>query len=371
MHMVGRGTKVGVVVVLLVLALGGAALVVSHARASEQASPAKLRLVRVAGGLDMPLFVTQAPGEPRRFYVVEQRGFVRLVENGKVRPTPFLDVSFKIAFGGEQGLLGLAFPRDYARSQVVYVNYTATDTGATVIDRYRVRNGRADPDRREQIFTVAQPYENHNGGNLAFGPDGKLWVGLGDGGDANDPENRSQNRDSLLGKMFRLDVSQANPKPELVAVGLRNPWRYSFDRANGDLWIGDVGQDEIEEVDVLRRGTTGLVNFGWDVYEGRKRVDDKSLAGPGRLVFPVAQYDHEQGISITGGYVYRGKKVPSLRGRYLYGDYGSGRIWSISAKGGKPRLESIRVPRLSSFGEDAAGELYVVSHGGSVSRIAR
>ena len=319
----------------------------------------------------MPVFVTQAPGEPRRLYVAEQNGLVRVVESGKIRATPFLDVTSRTASDGEQGLLGLAFPRDYAKSQLVYVNYTlTTTTGATVIDRYRVRNGRADPESREQVLTVAQPYANHNGGHLVFGPDGKLWVGLGDGGDANDPENRSQNRSTLLGKMFRLDVSKQNPEPELVAVGLRNPWRYSFDRANGDLWIGDVGQDEIEEVDVLRRGTSGVVNFGWDVYEGRKRVDDKEL-GPGRLIQPIAQYDHEQGRSISGGYVYRGKAVPGLRGRYVYGDYVSGTIWSISSKGGKPRVERVKVTRLTSFGEDLKGELYAVSHGGAVYRFAR
>ena len=201
------------------------------------------------------------------------------------------------------------FPKNYAKTRAFYVNYTATGSGATVIDRYRVRSGRALPASREQLLTVPQPYANHNGGHLAFGPDGKLWVGLGDGGSGGDPENRAQDRSTLLGKMFRLDVAKRSPGPELVAVGLRNPWRYTFDRRTGDLWIGDVGQDEIEEVSVLRRPFGALVNFGWDVYEGRARFEDKEL-GPGRLVQPVAQYSH------CGRLLDHGRlRLPRERGR--------------------------------------------------------
>jgi glucose/arabinose dehydrogenase len=224
------------------------------------------------------------------------------------------------------------------------------------------------PATRQQLLTVPQPYANHNGGHLAFGPDGKLWVGLGDGGAGGDPENRAQDRSSLLGKMFRLDVTKRSPSPELVAVGLRNPWRYAFDRRTGDLWIGDVGQNQVEEVDVWRQPLGDLVNFGWDVYEGRQRFEDKSL-GPGRLIQPVAQYTHDSGCSITGGYAYRGTAVAALRNRYIYGDYCSGTIWSIPLSGGEPRVEPIRVEGLVSFGEDLKGELYAVAHGGTIYRL--
>ena len=196
-------------------------------------------------------------------------------------------------------------------------------------------------------------------------------MGLGDGGSGGDPENRAQNPDSLLGKMLRLDVAKAQPTPELAAIGLRNPWRYSFDRKTGDLWIGDVGQGEIEEIDRLPRGTTDLVNFGWSVYEGRQRYSDRTL-GPGRLIQPVAQYTHAQGCSVTGGYVYRGKAVPRLAGRYVFGDYCSGTIWSIPAGGGAVRTEPVRVQGLTSFGESLNGQvLYAVSGSGTVYRFAR
>jgi len=357
-----RWTAIGCVVALAVGAvalLGGGALASSSA-----ASP---RLATVVGGLSNPVVVVQAPGEPNRYYVVEQQGTIRIVEKGKLRAAPFLDLRSRVVAGGEQGLLGLAFPKNYAKTRAFYVNYTATGSGATVIDRYRVRSGRALPASREQLLTVPQPYANHNGGHLAFGPDGKLWVGLGDGGSGGDPENRAQDRSTLLGKMFRLDVAKRSPGPELVAVGLRNPWRYTFDRRTGDLWIGDVGQNEIEEVNVLRRPFGALVNFGWDVYEGRARFEDKEL-GPGRLVQPVAQYSHSAGCSITGGYVYRGSAVASLRNRYVYGDYCSGTIWSIPVAGGEPRVEPVKVENLVSFGEDLKGELYAISHGGTIYR---
>ncbi|MGI8974830.1 MAG: PQQ-dependent sugar dehydrogenase, partial [Gaiella sp.] len=249
-------------------------------------------------------------------------------------------------------------------------NYTARGTGATVIDRFRARAGKALAGSRQQLLNVPQPYANHNGGHLVFGPDGKLWVGLGDGGAGGDPENRAQDPSTLLGKLFRLDVRKQAPQPELVAVGLRNPWRYAFDQRTGDLWIGDVGQGAIEEISVLRGGTSGLVNFGWDVYEGNSRFEDKEL-GPGRLVQPIAQYTHADGCSVTGGYVYRGSAVPRLAGRYVYGDYCSGKIWSLPVRGGAPRVEPVEVPSLVSFGVDLRGELYAVSQSGTIFRFAR
>jgi glucose/arabinose dehydrogenase len=271
--------------------------------------------------------------------------------------------------GGEQGLLGLAFAPGYARNGTFYVGYTAAGDGANTVARYRARNGRVVPGSGRVILRIEDPYGNHNGGHVAFGPDGRLWVGTGDGGSGGDPENRAQNTGSLLGKMLRLDVRRTQPSPEIVAIGLRNPWRYSFDRRTGNLWIGDVGQGEIEEIDRWERPGTGLVNFGWDVYEGRAQFEPKDL-GPGRLVQPVAQYTHDDGCSVTGGYVYRGKATPRLAGRYVYGDYCSGKIWSIPAGGGTPRLEPVRVEGLSSFGESLAGELYVVSHSGTIYRFA-
>ena len=352
----------------LVLAVACGAIAVGASSAAPSASP---RLVPIARGLESPVLAIQAPGEPSRVYVVEQPGRIRVVERGKVRARPFLDIRSLVAYGGEQGLLGLAFSPSYARDRTFYVNYTARPDGATKVVRYRARNGRALPDSAQQILRVDQPYANHNGGNVVFGPDRKLWVGMGDGGAGGDPENHAQNPDSLLGKLLRLDVRQTNPKPEIVAIGLRNPWRFTFDRKTMDLWIGDVGQGSIEEIDHLPRGTTGLVNFGWDVYEGRSSYEDKSL-GPGRLVQPVAQYTHAQGCSVTGGYVYRGNAVPRLRGRYVFGDYCSGTIWSMAATGGALRVEPVKVPQLTSFGQSLNGaQLYVVSQSGTVSRFVR
>ena len=353
---------------LLALATLVAATATGVSFAAGNASP---RLAVVARGLSSPVDAVQAPGEPGRVYVVEQGGLIRVVERGRVRPAPFLDVRSLVVAGGEQGLLGLAFSPRYARDKTFYVNYTASPDGSTRVVRYRAAGGRAVPGSAQEILRVDQPYANHNGGNLVFGPDGKLWVGLGDGGSGGDPENRAQNPDTLLGKMFRLDVRQAKPTPELVAIGLRNPWRYSFDRATGDLWIGDVGQGTIEEVDRLPRATTGLVNFGWSVFEGRNRFSDRTL-GPGRLVQPVAQYTHASGCSITGGFVYRGKAVPRLAGRYVFGDYCSGTIWSIPARGGAMRKEPVRVDQLTSFGESLDGAtLYAVSGAGTLFRFAR
>ena len=348
--------------------VGGLAVAAWGSDAAPTASP---RLAVVVRGLSAPVLVTQAPGEPGRLYVVEQGGLIRVVERGRTRPRPFLDVRALVVAGGEQGLLGLAFSPGYARNRTFYVNYTARGDGSTRVVRYRAANGRALPGSAREILRVEQPYSNHNGGNLVFGPDGSLWVGLGDGGSGGDPEDRAQNPDTLLGKMFRLDVAKAQPTPELVAIGLRNPWRYSFDRRTDDLWIGDVGQNAIEEIDRLPHGTTGLVNFGWNVFEGRSRFGDDTL-GPGRLMQPVAQYTHADGCSVTGGYVYRGKAVPRLAGRYVFGDYCSGKIWSIGTKGGALRREPVNVPQLTSFGESLNGAtLYAASGAGTIYRFAR
>ncbi|MBI4172539.1 MAG: PQQ-dependent sugar dehydrogenase [Actinobacteria bacterium] len=352
-------------------ALAAVLLALAASGAAAEREQAAVRLVPVVRGLDAPVHVAALAGEPRRLYVVEQAGVIRVVVNGRLRAAPFLDIRSLVRSGGEQGLLSVAFHPDYARTRRFYVNYTDL-RGDTRVVEYRSDGTRAQATTRRELLRVAQPYANHNGGGIAFGPDGRLYVGMGDGGSGGDPEDRAQDLRSQLGKLLRLDVDRAGAKPELVALGLRNPWRFSFDRATGDLWIADVGQGDWEEIDVLRAGWSGLPNFGWDVWEGRARFEDKPL-GPGRLAQPVAVYSHGAGCSVTGGFVYRGKAVPALAGRYLYGDYCSGTIWSLAAKGGKavPRREPFSVADLVSFGEDAAGELYAVSHGGTVYRVAR
>ncbi len=342
---------------------------VSSASAVMQ-TQSSLRIVKVAGGLRAPTQVAAAPGNAGTLYVVEQAGLVRVVRNGKIRPKPFLDIRSSVLSGGEQGLLGLAFAADYAKSRQFVVNYTDVN-GDTRVVRYTSDGVKALPRTARTLLFLDQPYGNHNGGMVAYGPDGLLYVGTGDGGGGGDPEGRAQNPASRFGKLLRLDPKRPGAKPVVVALGLRNPWRFSFDRANGDLWIGDVGQSSIEEVDHVARPWKGLLNFGWDAYEGTDRFESSAL-GPGRLVQPVAEYSHAQGCSITGGYVYRGKKVPAAKGRYFYGDYCSGVVWSLRLVNGvarQLRREPFVVRNLSSFGEDTAGELYAVSGNGDIYRL--
>ena len=320
-------------------AAAAAALVTVLAVASGASAVARqdasLGLVKVVGGLQAPVHVTAAPGVPGVLYVVEQGGLVRVVRAGQVQAQPFLDVRSKVRAGGEQGLLGLAFAPDYGKSRQFVVNYTDVN-GDTRVVRYRSDGSRALPLSGRQLLLVKQPYANHNGGMVAYGKDGFVYVGMGDGGSGGDPEGRAQNPSSLLGKMLRLDPARPTAKPVIVALGLRNPWRFSFDRANGDLWIGDVGQGSIEEVDHVAWPWKGVLNFGWDVYEGRARFEGGTL-GPGKLVQPVSQYSHARGCSITGGYVYRGSAIPAAVGRYFYGDYCSGTIWSLKLVNGVAR----------------------------------
>jgi glucose/arabinose dehydrogenase len=342
-------------------------LLLTTVSGSALGAESAFRRVVVARGLDDPLQVVSTRSEPRRLYVVEQGGTVRVIDRGKLRDGFFLDLRRRVVAGGEQGLLGLAFDPKYATNRFVYVNYTDT-SGDTRVVRYRTDGGRVLPSTARLLLHLDQPYSNHNGGDVVFGPDGGLYVGTGDGGSGGDPENRAQNMQSLLGKMLRFDVRHPARAPEIVALGLRNPWRYSFDRLTHDLYIGDVGQNEIEEIDFTPGGSTGLLNYGWDVYEGSSRFEDKS-PGPGRLVFPVYEYRHERGCTVIGGFVYRGAARPAERGRYVFGDYCSGRVWSVRVKGGEAtsvRTEPFRISSLSSFGEDAAGELYATSQDGGV-----
>jgi glucose/arabinose dehydrogenase len=356
----------------IVAAVLAGVLVVSASASATERRETALRLVKVVDGLQAPVHVTSAPGVPGLLYVVEQGGLVRVVKGGSIQSQPFLDVRAKVQAGGEQGLLGLAFAPDYATSRQFVVNYTDRN-GNTRVVRYRSDGTKVLPASARQLLFVKQPYANHNGGMVEYGKDGLVYVGMGDGGSGGDPENRAQNPSSLLGKILRVDPARPGAKPVMVAVGVRNPWRFSFDRANGDLWIGDVGQGAIEEVDHVAWPWQGLLNFGWDVYEGRSSFEKKAL-GPGRLVNPVAQYSHSLGCSITGGYVYRGSSVPSAVGRYFYGDYCSGTVWSLKLVGSVARQirpEPFTVPNLTSFGEDGSGELYAVSGNGVLYRLAQ
>jgi glucose/arabinose dehydrogenase len=322
-----------------------------------------------------PLHVTAPRSERSRLYVVEQAGRIRVAVNGRLRATPFLDIRSRVLSGGEQGLLSVAFHPSYARNRRFFVNYTDR-RGDTRVVEYRANRAGTQALTRtaKQWLFVDQPYANHNGGQLAFGPDGRLYIGMGDGGAGGDPENRAQNMSTLLGKLVRLDVSRARPSPQIASLGLRNPWRFTFDRANGDLWIGDVGQNAWEEIDWLPRARLGeLINYGWDAFEGRARFETKELSR-GALVQPVEVYGHNLGCSVTGGFVYRGTAVPAARGRYFYGDYCSGNVWSLRLSGGGARdvrRESFRIAGLSSFGEDARGELYATSLNGGVYRLVR
>ncbi|MDQ3936163.1 MAG: PQQ-dependent sugar dehydrogenase, partial [Actinomycetota bacterium] len=329
-----------------------------------------LALERVASGFDQPLGLERDPGSGD-LYVVEQPGTVRRLDGDGPGQT-LIDIAGQAVSGGEQGLLGLAFHPGYAENGRLFLHYTNRD-GDTRVDEYRARGGTADPATRRELLAVDQPYSNHNGGQLSFGPDGLLYLGLGDGGDAGDPHDNAQNLDARLGKILRLDVDRPDQDWTPVAYGLRNPWRFSWDRETGSLWIADVGQDEREEIDVVTElGDPPGPNFGWPAFEGTHDFDGRDPSGPGRLVFPVAEYGHDEGCSVTGGYVYRGTRNPRMRGRYVYADVCSGRIWTLKAgrdSASDVRREDDELEQLASFGEDASGELYAISLAGRIFRV--
>jgi glucose/arabinose dehydrogenase len=355
-------TVLGVFVALLALACG--------AGATGQRAEA-LRLVKVVGGLSSPVHVAAPSSEPGRLYVVEQAGRIRVVERGRVVRT-FLDIRRVVRSGGEQGLFSVAFHPSYAQNRRFYVDYTDVN-GDTRVVEYRSDGRKAIPSTRRQLLKVDQPFSNHNGGQLAFGPDGLLYIGMGDGGSGGDPQNRAQDMGSLLGKLLAVNVATRGELPLISALGLRNPWRFSFDRANGDLFIGDVGQSSWEEIDYLPRGRLNrLQNYGWSAYEGRARYSSREVSR-GELVMPVHVYANGgSNCSVTGGFVYRGSRVAAAKGRYFFGDYCSGIVWSLKVSAGKARdlrRHRFKVPALSSFGEDARGDLYLVSQQGTVYRL--
>jgi glucose/arabinose dehydrogenase len=340
-------------------------------------------LAPLVSGLSSPLDL-QDPGDGSgRLFVVEQRGTIRILQNGNLLAAPFLDIRDRVLSGGERGLLGLAFHPNFPHDPRLFVNYTRSGDGSTVIAEFRLSGiaNQAEAGSERQLLVVSQPYSNHNAGQLAFGADGYLYFGLGDGGSGGDPHNNAQNTNTLLGSMLRIDVDTSsaskpygipadNPfvngggAPEIWAYGLRNPWRFSFDRPTSRLFVADVGQNAWEEVDILQRGG----NYGWHIMEGFHCYEPPQGCNPNGLQLPIAEYGHDEGQSITGGYVYRGSAIPGLTGAYVLGDYVSGTIWVLQQEGGnwqrRVLLSSQR--NISSFGQDASGELYVVDYNGSV-----
>lgn len=365
------------------------------AGAIVQGAPA-LMATRVVAGLSSPLDLQSAPADRARLFVVEQVGRIRVIRGGALTAAPFLDISARIASGGERGLLGLAFHPQFSSNGRFFVNYTDR-SGDTHVSEFRAPTPSADTadaaTERELLF-VGQPFSNHNGGGLAFGPDGFLYIGLGDGGSGGDPQGNGQNLGTRLGKLLRIDVNGASPYavpsdnpfvsragalPEIWAYGLRNPWRFSFDRSTGDLYIGDVGQNTLEEIDVGLSGRRGGENYGWNTMEGTRCFSPSSGCNMSGLTLPVTDYGRSDGFSVTGGVVYRGCRMPGYSGQYFYADYGSGIIRSFRLEGGRavePRdwtaalsgaSRVIRNP--SSFGVDPDGEIYIVDYDGEVYRI--
>lgn len=341
----------------------------------------RISVQRVAT-LDAPLAMAVRAGDDG-LYIAEKGGRIRRLEDGEVKGTT-LDVSGEVSGGSEQGLLGLAFSPE---GRFLYVNFTDR-SGDTVVREYRFSAGRADPDSARRVLFVGQPFSNHNGGNVAFGPDGHLWIGLGDGGSGGDPQGNGQSLDTLLGKVLRIDprpsggnaygIPSDNPfvgrsgRDEIWAYGLRNPWRFSFDRRTRDLWIGDVGQNRWEEVDFEPASSRGGRNYGWDRLEGKHRFEGDP---PQNHVLPIYEYSLSGGnCAVTGGYVYRGSRIPDLGGVYVFADFCAGALRGLRQRDGELLEHAFlgpQVSNLASFGEDASGELYVLSLGGGVFRIVR
>jgi glucose/arabinose dehydrogenase len=349
-----------------------------------------LTLEPFAEGCRARVLVTGEGSGSGRLYAVEQVGRIRLLSaEGEVRDEPFLDIADRVLAGGERGLLGLAFHPDYATNGRLFVDYTRAGDGATVIAEFHADGRSADSASERILLVIPQPYPNHNGGMIAFDDTGMLLVGMGDGGGGGDPNGNAQDPRALLGKLLRIDVDGEEPyaipsdnpfadgaagAPEIWALGLRNPWRFSMDRATGDAWIGDVGQGTWEEVDVIPAGQGGL-DFGWNVMEGLDCYESAGCDTEGRTL-PVATLGHDTGVcSVIGGYVYRGERDPALEGSYVFSDYCSGDLWLLPADDGVAGrdVEPVRAGHhdgaIVSFGEDDEGELYIVDHGGTILRL--
>ena len=346
---------------------------------------AQISLTQVASGFSNPLGLEQPNDNSGRLFVVEQAGTIRIIQSGSVLGTPFLNITSRVTSGGETGLLGLAFHPSYSQNGHFYVNYTRTNAGQlqTVIAEYTAapaNSNQVDPSTERILLIQNQPFSNHNGGQLTFGPDGFLYIGLGDGGGSGDPNGNGQNKNTLLGKMLRIGVDQPfaagkqyavpadNPfaggggSPEIFAYGFRNPWRFSFDSTTSRFFVADVGQDAFEEVDIVTNGA----NYGWNVMEGTHCFNPSTGCSTTGLTLPITDYPHSDGIAVIGGFVYHGTLVPSLRGAYVFGDFGSGRIWMLQENGSTwTRSDLLSTGKsISTFGRDQAGELYVVDYGG-------
>jgi len=355
---------------------------------SALASAQSIQLVPIANNLSRPLFLTYSPDGSGRLFIVEQGGTIRIWQGGRLLAEPFLDVSNLVSCCGERGLLGLAFHPDFRQNNLFFINYTNRN-GHTVIARYRANGNRAETNSAQILLTIEQPYANHNGGMIAFGPDGMLYIGVGDGGSGGDPLNAGQRLDTLLGKILRIDVNRGegnrayaippdNPvlagrRSEIWSYGWRNPWRFSFDRQTGDMWVADVGQNAVEEINLQPASSKGGENYGWRIMEGDRCFNPPQNCRREGLIMPVLTYTHDQGRSVTGGYRYRGNAMPAFRGAYFYADYVSGRIWAAVPQGDRWQSREVLKTELniSSFGEDEQGELYVIDHRGTVYRMTQ
>jgi glucose/arabinose dehydrogenase len=331
---------------------------VLFALAASGASGARHDFVQYASGFNSPTYVTSAPGDPTTLYVVEQPGTIKIVKNGQVTGT-LLDIRDRVKSGGEQGLLSVAFSPQYRTNHKFYVDYTDLQ-GNTRLVEYT-----GDKSHARQLLFIQDPYENHNGGQLEFDSKGYLYAGYGDGGSGGDPQNRSQNLKSRWGKLLRINPTRRGSSWQIVAYGLRNPWRFSFDKRNGNLWIGDVGQNSVEEIDYRPAAKVGkLANYGWPKYEGRSVYDgSRPYTTKAATVWPVATYSHDAGCSVTGGYV--------VGGRYYYGDFCSGTIWSFKAGNGRlsAPVQVGHIGNLSSFGVDGNNALYAASLDGTIYKL--
>jgi glucose/arabinose dehydrogenase len=410
---------------LLLLAISGFCLLglaqpgqVAHGQPAAPAAWPTVSLSPAASGLHAPDYLTHAGDNSGRLFIVEQAGVIRIVHNGNLLTKPFLDISDRVQFNGEEGLLSLAFPPEYAQKGYFYVYYTRKGETNNQVSRFHLTGDPniADPNSEEQILFLNHPGQtNHNGGLLVFGPDGYLYIGTGDGGGGGDPNRNAQNPGSLLGKLLRIDteyawghkpsgsilsylpilfssaqaspalpykiptnnpfVGQSGARPEIWALGLRNPWRYSFDRQTHDLYIADVGQDTWEEVDFQPAGSPGGENYGWNILEGKHCYNASTCTPPANYSPPVWEYNHglndSNGCSITGGYIYRGTAYPAMQGIYFYGDYCRKTIWGLQNNAGIwDNHQFLTAPGgITSFGEDQAGELYLTSSNGVVYQV--